>query len=128
MNKREKMYKRIEKHGNDLIRLFPDTVELDPIKLCKKLRTIELKAERITLELCNGVPSARAVAAEAQLEKIHDKICQILGVTRRWQHLFINRDPRGYALKLSEEFAQDKQIYKDWGGYGILAPDFGGEA
>ena len=125
MNKRERMYKRIEKHGNDLIRLFPDTVELDPIKLCKKLRTIELKAERITLELCNGVPSARAVAAEAQLEKMHDKVCQILGVARRWQHIFINRDPRGYALKLSGPFSEGKPIYKDWGGYGILAPDFG---
>lgn len=47
--------------------------------------------------------------------------------------LFVNRDPRGYALKFSEEwtgrFNQSRYaaglsgIHRDMGGYGILAPD-----
>jgi len=38
----------------------------------------------------------------------------------------INRDPRGYALKIEDEWFKDHdvRIHKDWGGYGILAPDF----
>ena len=38
--------------------------------------------------------------------------------------VFLNGDPRGYALKLCDQFSKDKIIYKDWGGYGIIAPDF----
>ena len=37
---------------------------------------------------------------------------------------FINNDARGYALKLKSEFIKDKTIHRDWGGYGIIAPDF----
>jgi len=34
-------------------------------------------------------------------------------------------DPRGYALKLDDEWtrANAPHIHRDWGGYGILAPD-----
>jgi hypothetical protein len=43
--------------------------------------------------------------------------------------IFLNGDPRGYALKItSEERNQlrDKGInlYSDFGGYGILSPEF----
>ena len=124
MNKREKMYARIMEHGKDLLAIFPNATKTDPVALCKALRTLEMKATSLTTALCNGVPEATATASEALLDKIHDKICLLLGVERKCSYVFINRDPRGYALKLSEEFAKDKRIYKDWGGYGILAPDF----
>jgi hypothetical protein len=37
---------------------------------------------------------------------------------------FINGDPRGYALKIEQP--NDKRLisFTDWGGYGILAPEF----
>jgi hypothetical protein len=35
--------------------------------------------------------------------------------------LFINGDPRGYALKVQPEHADD--LPRDWGGYGLIAPD-----
>jgi hypothetical protein len=38
--------------------------------------------------------------------------------------IFFNGDARGYALKINDEFVKDKEIFKDWGGYGIIAPDF----
>ena len=38
--------------------------------------------------------------------------------------MFFNFDARGYALKFFEDFSKDKPIHKDWGGYGIIAPDF----
>ena len=127
MNKRERMYKRIEKHGNDLLVIYPNARLQNPVALCKALRKFELQATRMTTALCNGVPEVTQTAYEARLNCLHCKVCNLLNVERFDKNIFINRDPRGYALKLSEEFAQDKQIYKDWGGYGILAPDFGGE-
>jgi len=30
---------------------------------------------------------------------------------------------RGYALKIDDEFVKGKQIHRDMGGYGILAPE-----
>jgi len=124
INKRERMIKNITRHGNDLLLIFPNATKQDPIELCKALRRYELKAERITTDLCNGVDSATQTAHEAELDKIHDKVCQLLGVERHCKDIFINRDPRGYALKLSSEFSEDKLIHKDWGCYGILAPDY----
>ena len=38
--------------------------------------------------------------------------------------MFLNTDARGYALKFFEDFSKDKTIHKDWGGYGLIAPDF----
>jgi hypothetical protein len=39
--------------------------------------------------------------------------------------IFHNGDPRGYALKIREEYVREHalDIHRDWGGYGILAPD-----
>ena len=36
--------------------------------------------------------------------------------------LYINRDPRGYALKLNVP-TERLEMHQDWGGYYILAPD-----
>ena len=39
--------------------------------------------------------------------------------------LFVNGDARGYALKIMDSYVMERRldIYKDWGGYGIIAPD-----
>ena len=46
--------------------------------------------------------------------------------------VFINYDARGYTLKIKSEYVaklrQDgKNIFTDFGGYGILAPQFDGK-
>jgi hypothetical protein len=43
--------------------------------------------------------------------------------------IFLNGDARGYALKIQDDYVRDNNldIHKDWGGYGILAPEFDGE-
>jgi len=40
--------------------------------------------------------------------------------------VFHNYDARGYALKIEFEDTDKRryEIYRDWGGYGIIAPDF----
>ena len=126
MNKREKMYSEITKHGQNLLTIFPAATENDPVKLAKKLFSLESKAHRLTEKLCDCLPEATATAANAELEKIGVKVRQILGIAADAPHVFINHDPRGYALKINDSWLRDNNLvlYRDWGGYGILAPDF----
>lgn len=39
--------------------------------------------------------------------------------------VFINLDARGYALKIKDEYMLEHglNLHRDWGGYGIIAPD-----
>lgn len=39
------------------------------------------------------------------------------------EELYINRDPRGYALKLDVSSSNQLEMHRDFGGYYILAPD-----
>lgn len=126
MNKREKMYADIQKHGQNLLAIFPAATEQDPVKLAKKLHSLENKAHRLTERLCNSIPDAAIVTANAELDKIGARVRQILGIAADAPHVFVNHDPRGYALKIKGSWLRDNNhvLYCDWGGYGILAPDF----
>ena len=117
MNKREKMYARIRKHGENLIIMYPNTQIKDPIALCKRLRILEGKAHKITEDYCNGILENHDEIDE-KLDKILMKARDLLGTQN--PSIFINRDPRGYALKIEEPHGLKS---RDWGGYGILAPD-----
>ena len=136
--KKVKMYQQIEKHGENLNRIF--NTELSNIDLCKKLRRIERKAHHATTNLCNtntlhlselnrftGYDVKQATEEEVDLffDKIMDSVIKILG-SRAKDCIFINFDPRGYALKIRDQYMKENNLnlYQDWGGYGILAPDF----
>lgn len=121
MNKKDLMYQRIEKHGNDLIAIFP-SCEFEPIELCKKLRRLENKLDRINTDYCNGTISEED--QEALEYEIILKLRKVLNSKCEYPFYF-NRDPRGYAIKLDDDYVRDNniQIYRDMGGYGIIAPD-----
>jgi len=114
MNKKQMMYDKIQKHGNNLKAIF--NLNIDSIKLCKQLFRLENKAHRLAEDNCNGITDN----IESDTNKIIDKVKKILNTNE----VFFNGDPRGYALKLCDQFSKDKIIHKDWGGYGIIAPDF----
>ena len=42
------------------------------------------------------------------------------------KNIFVNGDARGYALKIDDNYIRSNNfnIYRDFGGYGIIAPDF----
>lgn len=123
VTKADKMAQRIIAHGETLRRMFPATADEDPIALCKRLCLLEGQANRGAVRLCNGEieqddwerMSARFLA---RLETILEFIAA--GIP-----CFINGDPRGYALKIDCEWSgvADSGIHRDWGGYGIIAPD-----
>lgn len=146
MNKHDRMYQQIEKHGKDLNAIF--NTELDNIKLCKKLLPLENKAHHATTCLCNtntldrleltrqeeqagNVKQATEEEQDAFFEKILDSVDKILNFKEKKIPVFINHDPRGYALKIKSEYVNrlfyvPLQMYRDFGGYGILAPEFNG--
>ena len=54
MTKHERMMADIKRHGERLLALYPNAVERDPVKLCKKLFAVEREARRYTTDYCNG--------------------------------------------------------------------------
>lgn len=137
MTKKQAMYSNMQKHGEQLNAIFKTGIE--PVKLCKMLLRLENKAHNATTCLCNtnnlyyitNTFKGRHVDFKESTEEEQDKffdgirasLSKIIG-KENIKHVFINFDPRGYALKIKSDFAKDLDIAKDWGGYGILAPDF----
>jgi len=120
MNKRERMYDQIRTHGDNLNKIFH--TDIDNITLCKKLFRLENKGNRIALDYCNG--DMKNEDFETQKDKILKSVDKILNFTKQNIPVFFNSDPRGYALKIEDDYVRDITIHRDWGGYGILAPDF----
>jgi hypothetical protein len=117
----KKQHEMILKHGAKLLKLYPECVEQDAVKLCKKLRILENQAGAIALRLCNGPEYPGGYdEVDKRCETILAKVRAILG---DGPAIFINRDPRGYALKIKDAHEQKLDIEQDWGGHGIIAPE-----
>ena len=131
MNKKERMYQRIRKHGEDLKRIFNLKDDVDPVKLCKKLRTIEKKIDRINEKECNtgelqSVEKTRLLCkAKALLFPNTESLLKGNFDTGLYNAVFANGDPRGYALKIDSDYIRKNDVYihRDLGGNGIVAPD-----
>jgi len=124
LTKKEAMYQRIENHGDDLNRIFNTGIE--PVALCKKLHRLEVKANLLATNWCNG--DIEEHDYNIQSNDILVKVGSILGLIKDGipiYPLFFNGDCRGYTLKLDDSYVKDNniQIHRDWGGYGIIAPD-----
>jgi hypothetical protein len=128
--KKERMYQEIEKHGASLNKIFK--TKLDNITLCKKLHSLEVKLHWYAERYCNG--DIEEDFYDIEENKIAKKVAALLGRKVSTEDglptypLYFNRDPRGYSLKLDDDWVRENkiEIYKDWGGYGILAPEFEG--
>ena len=123
MTKHELMYKQIEEHGKKIAKIF-GLKTTDYIKLSKRLFALENKAHRLTTHECNG--KIEEAEAEKERKTITRRLLNILEGNPNGISIFINGDCRGYALKISDTvvLAKHLDIYRDMGGYGILAPDF----
>jgi len=121
MNKRDKMYAEIKKHGENINTIF--NTGIDPILLCKRLRRYEHIGTQANTDYCNGIIDISEW--EKRIEKLVLQVNKILKNTKKIP-VIINGDPRGYCLKIDDKYIREKKIkiYTDMGGYGILAPDF----
>ena len=129
---RPAMYEQIQKHGENLNRIF--NTGIDPVTLCKRLRRYESKLNKLATDYCNGDNGVNSDNIEELAAPIMQQVYKLLknGIYMddrphmRKVPVFFNTDCRGYALKINDQYlrAYNIDIYKDWGGYGILAPDF----
>jgi len=119
--KKQRMYERIEKHGQTIVNYFG--MDIEPVALCKKLRRLEIKSNLVMVDYCNGDIDSDGVE-DYTLKDLRPKLEKIFG--QGISSIYINHDPRGYTLKLNEIESKRVNGYKDWGGYFILAPDFSG--
>lgn len=85
----------------------------------RSLKTFENRANRIATAWCNGdIDEGQYDFAMFKVE---------VGVKRLFNGtmpdgFFINSNPQGYALKIRDTVNTLSQ--RDWGNYGLLAPDF----
>ena len=121
--KKIEMYARIKKHGEDIKKIFSLPADTDPIKLCKKLRQYEIKAQRV--QDIHAAGKYEEAAREEALLLVGLVILLLKQTSGNEFGIFINRDQRGYALKIPSEIVKEKNltIHKDWGENGIIAPD-----
>lgn len=130
MTKKEKMNEQIYKHGLNLTRIFfyPDFDKHDPVKLAKQVHRIEVIAHRLAVDYCNGTNGVTYDKWEGLTNQLLKKLDKITGFTKKGIPVFVNGDARGYALKIDDGYVSSNslKIYTDWGGYGILAPEFDG--
>lgn len=118
-------------HAFKLARIFPkvtwdpnDSSTISPKSLMFQLAALEHKAHKLAEAECNGeISEDAAKGAEAS---ILARLDALLGFKALGVPVFMNGDPRGYALKIDAEYVRGHKldIYTDWGGYGILRPDF----
>jgi len=118
---------RCLRHAAALAELFPNATK-SGLDLCRALRRIEARAHRAATDYCNGDISTDQW--EGVHDQFHGKVVDLLNPSIELANaIFINGDPRGYALKLRDHFVRihnrtaTTPIHTDWGGYGILAPD-----
>ncbi len=98
----------------------------DGEQLYKKLRTWERKANKASLDYCNGELAGEQF--EPFIQHVENEVSKLFNC--KVSGFFVNTDPRGYALKIQDKHVRSEgkystiRIHQDWGGDGILAPDF----
>jgi hypothetical protein len=108
-------------HTLRLRRIFPKAQSVD---LYARLHRIEAEAHSFAERECNEqLPDGASERKDASLLK---RLDALLGFREAKIDVFINGDPRGYALKISDACMRAKglDLYTDMGGHGLLCPDF----
>lgn len=129
MNARQRMKEQIRQHGENLTKVF--NLDMDADTLARKIHRLEVKAHQLATDYCNGNNGVTTETWEGLSDAILDKLDKLTNYRAQGIPVFVNGDARGYALKIDEPWvkgytSKGGRIYTDWGGYGILAPEFDG--
>ncbi len=127
MNKKERrlielgqQYKRLERLSEFLGN------KQDGKKLSLKLLVLEKRGNQAATDYCNGENGMGEAQWEFEKEHLMKEVLKAFGA-KEMTGLFINGDPRGYALKIDDDkvktfYPDSIGFHRDWGGYGILSP------
>lgn len=97
-------------------------------KLSVALLKLEREAHSKAEDYCNDLINSEEW--DAVQDAIEQRVKKLFGTVPHG--FFVNGDPRGYALKLNNETEQERELIekcglqRDWGGYGLLAPEIDG--
>jgi hypothetical protein len=121
--------KRIDKHISQLRMIFPALLRQPDHIIEGRLYHHERRAHRAAERLCND-SSYGNERYERDVEPIKAELRRFLGLDETKIRVIVNGDPRGYALKIDDDDIRalyEKGVnfdHRDWGGYGIIWPDF----
>lgn len=135
MTKKERRKAQLERHYSALVRLAEacGVKKADGKKLSVALLKIERVAHEAAEDYCNGKDRTGfnygSDEWDEDVKQATDRVKALFdGVLP--QGFFINGDPRGCALKLDSDKAREliekTGLERDWGGYGLLAPEITG--
>jgi len=98
---KETTLKEVIKHGENLKVFFNLPKDLNVVQLCLKLRRIEIKAHILMEERYNGTNKTEETQ-ETENEIILNKVDKLLNFKQQNIPVFLNENPRGYALKVDD--------------------------
>lgn len=87
-------------------------------KALQRLRALEQTAHKNAEKYANG-----EIGEGLYEGKKSRMMLEIKSILKNSVHVFINNDPRGYAIKTDQNEAEEFGIEQDWGKYGIIAPE-----
>lgn len=124
MTKKERQRESILLHGFKLCRVFNLPEDTAPSSLCKRVHRLETEMHRANELYCSEATEPGFL--DKKEVSILRRLDGILNFSAQGIPVFINNDPRGYALKIQSAWIRDNDvdICRDWGGYGIIAPEF----
>jgi len=113
----------IYKHGVKLAAVFGEFGEnMPPVELAAKLYRLETTGHRLAEDYSNGYLDTDDY--EQKTDSLLKTVDKLTGYKAKGIPVFFDGDPRGYALKIDDEYMRTHNIDlpRDWGGNGILAP------
>jgi hypothetical protein len=107
--------------GEVLNKIFETGIDDDV--LADKVRLLEREAHGLAERYCNGRTEEKYY--DSQSKSILTRLNKLLHFREKNIPVFVNGDPRGYALKIDSDYVREHElpIHRYWGGYGILYPD-----
>lgn len=127
MTKQELVKREREQHHaalEQLAKSINPKIQASGLQLWRKLNQLEILAHAATTAYCNGEIDGEQM--DTACESFQIAVAKVFGGTLP-PRFHVNRDPRGYALKLlssddGSEPATEFALYQDWGRNQILAP------
>lgn len=118
--KKQNRAELLARHLNNLSIIIG--VPMDEIKVVyKQLKDLEHKGHHAATQYCNG----EIENIDDTLDLIKTRLKTLIKNNEVLKNIHLNTDPRGYFLKINDEFmrAKNLNLEKDWGGYGIVCPN-----
>lgn len=94
-----------------------DSTDAGKMSLFRKLRRMECRARRLSEAQCNA--STYSTRNDDELERIETRL---KGMFRYPENVGVNKDPRGYALKIFGDYRNTSAVI-DWGYNVVVAPE-----